>query len=510
MTSINKPYEEMTRGERVIAFIELFCLVPEGKSVGKPIILDEFQKKFILAVYDSDTHVALAILSIARKNGKTALIAAIILVHLVGPEAILNSQIISGAMSRDQAALVFKLCVKMIQLNPKLKDIIHIIYSAKRLIGLTKNVEFRAIASEATTSFGLSPVLAILDEAGQIKGPTSEFVESILTAQGAYDEPRVFVISTQAPSDADMLSIWIDDAEKNKDPSIVCHVYAADPTADILDMAAWKAANPALGTFRNVADVSRLAHKASRMPTVEASFRNLILNQRASQETTLFSPNVWRENSGMPNMEAFTRYPVYAGLDLSARLDLTAIAFICEDEDGIWHAKMKFWTPGATLDDRADSDRAPYGMWRDQGFLRAIPGVSIDYNLVAREIFDEAQRMDLIQLAVDRWRLDMFTQECQALGGGLPIVPYGQGFKDMAPAIDSLEHVVYEHRLRHGDNPVLTFCVSNAIVVKDPAGNKKLDKSKSTGRIDGAQALAMAFGIATQNAEYVDVDAMIA
>ncbi|WP_433646419.1 phage major capsid protein [Kosakonia pseudosacchari] len=105
----------MTRGERVIAFIERFCIVPEGKLIGKPMRLDPFQKEFILAVYDNPAGTDMAILSIARKNGKTGLIAGILLAHLVGPEAVQNTQIVSGALSREQAAIVFNLAVKMVK-----------------------------------------------------------------------------------------------------------------------------------------------------------------------------------------------------------------------------------------------------------------------------------------------------------------------------------------------------------------------------------------------------------
>jgi len=107
-----KPIRKMTRGERVIAFLETYCLTPEGEHVGKPMLLAPFQKDFIKDIYDNPQGTRRAYLSIARKNGKTAIIAGILLAHLIGPEAKLNSQIISGAQSRDQAALVFNLASK--------------------------------------------------------------------------------------------------------------------------------------------------------------------------------------------------------------------------------------------------------------------------------------------------------------------------------------------------------------------------------------------------------------
>lgn len=142
----------MTRGERVIAFIERYCMVPEGRHVGKPLRLLAFQKRFILDTYDNPAGTSRAYLSIGRKNGKTALIACLLLAHIVGPEAVLNSQIISGAKSREQAALVFKLAQKMIYLSPELKRLTHITPSQKQITGLRMNVEYRAISAEAGTA----------------------------------------------------------------------------------------------------------------------------------------------------------------------------------------------------------------------------------------------------------------------------------------------------------------------------------------------------------------------
>lgn len=225
----------MTRGERVIAFIHRYCLVPEGKLVGKPMRLEEFQQRFILDVYDNPVGTTEGILSIARKNGKSGLIAAILLAHIAGPEARLNSQIVSGARSREQAALVFNLAAKMVAMSPDLSRLIRIVPSGKRLIGLALNVEYKALAAEGSTSHGLSPVLAILDELGQVRGDHDDFVEAIETASGAYDDALRLIISTQAPTDADMLSVKIDDARRSGDPKIICHVYEAPADCDVLD-----------------------------------------------------------------------------------------------------------------------------------------------------------------------------------------------------------------------------------------------------------------------------------
>lgn len=487
----------MTRGERVCEFIERFCRVPEGKLVGRPIRLDPFQRAFILAVYDNPRGTRRAILSIARKNGKSALIAAIVLAHVVGPEARLNSQIVSGAQSRDQAALVFKLAVKMINLNQTLGKLVRIVPSTKTLIGLTRNVEYRALAAEGKTTHGISPAVIVFDELGQVRGSKDAFVEALETAQGAYDDGLQIVISTQAPTDADMLSIWIDDAIRSDDPHTVCAVYSADEDGEMGDPAQWVKANPALGTFRSRIEMEQAADKAARMPSFETSFRNLYLNQRVNMTAAFVSPSVWKQGNAAP--AEFTG-PVYGGLDLSATTDLTAFV-LTSRIDGVLHVQPHFWMPHDSVQDAARRDRAPYDVWVDQGFIRTTPGKVIDYAFVARDIGNICAGLSVVRIGFDRWRMDRMQSALAAAEVDLPLDPHGQGFKDMSPALDALEADLLQGNIRHGGHPALAMCAANAVAVNDPAGNRKLDKMKATGRIDGLVALAMAEGVEAMFAE---------
>lgn len=485
----------MTRGERVCRFIEAYCRVPEGKLIGQPMQLADFQRRFLLELYDNPAGTNTAYLSIARKNGKTGLIAGILLAHLVGPEAVQNSQIVSGAMSREQAGIVFNLACKMIQLSPKLADIVHIVPSSKRLIGTPLNVEYKALAAEGKTAHGLSPVLAILDEVGQVRGPQSDFVDAITTAQGAHDAPLLIAISTQAAHDSDLLSVWLDDAERSNDPHIVSHVYSADPDLDLQDEEAWKAANPALDTFRSRSDLATQAERAARMPSSENTFRNLCLNQRVSTVSPFVSQDVWKACGTEP--APLEGLAVFGGLDLSARTDLTGFVLIGRDAEGVAHVHPYFWTPEQGLYDRAKRDRVPYDVWVREGYLRTTPGATVDYGFVAAEMAEILGSLDVQAIAFDRWRIDVFKKDAESLGLDFPLVEHGQGYKDMSPALDTLESDLLNGRLRHGMHPVLTMCAANAVVSKDPAGNRKLDKHKATGRIDGMVALAMALGAGT-------------
>lgn len=502
-----KKPKKLTRGERVIAFIERYCIVSEGDLIGKPIRLEPFQKKFFLDVYDNPHGTRRAYLSIARKNAKTATIACLLLAHICGPEAVLNSRIISGAMSRDQAAEVYNYASKMIQLSPELSRVTRIVPSSKRLIGLARNVEYQAASADGRTAHGKSPIIAILDEVGQIRGPTSDFVDAIVTAQGAYENAMMFAISTQAPNDNDLFSIWLDDAKESKDPRIVSHVYEAPKECELQDRTGWYAANPALGIFRSLKDVEEQADRAARMPSFEPTFRNLVLNQRVEMAAPFISKGVWLLNSMEADDSVFYRVPVYVGLDLSAKNDLTAMVAIAFEEK--WHVKPIFWTPEKGLRDRAKRDRAPYDIWADQGFIRALPSASIEYDAVAREIVEALDGMNVVAVAYDRWRFDLLKKEFDKLGVELPLQPFGQGFKDMAPAIDSLETILLNEKMAHSAHPVLTMCMANAKIEQDAAGNRKLNKQKATGRIDGAVALAMAVGVTPQTSTEGDFDGFL-
>ena len=185
------------------------------------------------------------------------------------------------------------------------------------------------------------------------------------------------------------------------------------------------------------------------------------------------------------------------------RTDLTAFVLIGRI-GGVWHVQCTFWTPEKGLLDRERKDRSPYTLWERQGFLKTTPGRVIDYAFVAADIARMCAGLDVQGVAFDRWRIDLLRQEFEKIGADLPLVEWGQGFKDMAPALDALEAELLNGRIAHGGHPVLSMCAANATTVKDPTGARKLDKSRATGRIDGLQAMAQAFGLAARIGEVTE------
>ncbi|HEU4985211.1 MAG TPA: terminase TerL endonuclease subunit, partial [Nitrososphaera sp.] len=309
----------------------------------------------------------------------------------------------------------------------------------------------------------------------------------------------------------DLFSRWIDDAERSKDPTIVSHVYAAPADCDLQDREAWKAANPALGVFRAEKDIETFAARAAREPTVEPSFRWLYLNQRIDASAPFVSPAVWRACDGP--VDDFTGLPVFGGLDLSEVNDLTALVLMAP-KDGIWQVKPTFWLPGDGLYDKAKADRVPYDVWHNEGLLETTPGPTVDYEFVAAHLFDLSQKLDIRKIAFDRWNwrhlkpwlLQAGFDDAQVEGDNAIFEPFGQGYASMSPALRDLESLILNKKIAHGGHPVLTMCMMNATVRPDPSGNRKLDKSKSRGRIDGAVALAMAASMAGTYEPEPDID----
>lgn len=481
-----------TRGQKVVAFIEKYCITPEGDNIGQPIRLEPFQRKFVLAVYDNPHQTHTAYLSIARKNGKTALIACLLLAHLAGPEAVHNSQIVSGAQSKEQAAVIFELARKMIDLSPVLSKLVRVLPSGKRLIGLSRNVLYRALAAEGKTAHGLSPILAILDEVGQVEGPTDKFVTAITTAQGAYRNPLLIAISTQAASDFDLFSTWIDAQESAPDPGCVSHVYTAPEECELDDKKAWSAANPALGRFRSLRDMAKEAKKAIALPANEPEFRNLNLNQRVETLAPFVTRATW-EACDAPAGPIDGRR-VWAGLDLSQVNDLTALVGV-DDEDGV-HAT--FWLPKEGLAEKGRKERVPYPLWEQQGFLQTTPGKAIEFEFVAEYLRGFFDRCDVQALGFDRalfnhlrpWLVKAGFSEAELE----KFIPYGQGTLSMTPALRELEVRLLNKRLKHGGNPIMNMCARN-VKVTGESGARKFDKQRSRGRIDGMTALANAIGV---------------
>jgi phage terminase large subunit-like protein len=505
-----RPWDEpsLTRDQRVIEFCEDLPITA-GKLAGTKMKLRPWQRKFIRAVYSDDDQgvrpVRTAVLSMGRKNGKTQLAAALALCHLVGPEAEPRGEVYSCALTRDQAAKLFDEMVAILKAHPELDDRCNVVRFTKRIEVLAGDGDgsiYAALSADAGSKLGLSPSFVVYDELGS--APNRQLFDAMDTASGARDNPLMMVISTQAAADHAVLSELIDYGLKVQegeieDPSFHLTLYAAPPDADPWDIEAWKAANPAIGDFRSLPDIERQAAQARLVPSKEAAFRNLILNQRVSAVARFIHKAEWDANGGAVDLVSLDGRVCYAGLDLGATRDLTAFVMVFPDEEGRFDVVPRFFMPAANIEDRASEDRVPYDVWAKQGLLTLIPGATIDPGFVAEALMTASARYDIQTIAYDRWRIEDLRREIGLFGGALPLTPFGQGFKDFSPAVDVLERCVAEKLLRHGSHPALNMCAANAVVTRDPAGARKLDKAKAAGRIDGLVALAMALSVSKRH-----------
>jgi len=502
----------LTRAERNIAWIESYCVVPEGKDIGKPVRLRDWQKNDIRKIYDNPAGTRLAIISFGKKNGKTSLASCLLLLHLCGPEAIPNSQLPSTAQSRDQAAVLFSLAAKMVRMSPDLNSNLVIRDTAKQIFCPDLGTLYKALSAEAATAHGQSPIFAVHDELGQVRGPVSELFNAIENAMGAHEAPMSVIISTQAPTDADLLSILIDDALTERDPTVVVSLYTADPDLDPFSGEAIKQANPAAGDFLNMKEIRKQAENARAIPSQESLYRNYTLNQRVDRNTPFITRSIWQACGGV--VSDWSREEVYSGLDLSSTSDLTAHVPIAWVDDA-WETKPTFWLPEDGLREKSRSDRVPYDVWAADGQLKTTPGKAVEYEWVAKQLYEFDCTHNWAKCAFDRWGMKHLKPWLLKAGFSEQrieelFVEFGQGFQSMSPALRDTEAAILSGKLRHGNHPVLAMCAGNAVVTTDPAGGRKLNKAKAAGRIDGMVALCMAFGVApTEVAEAPTYEMMI-
>jgi phage terminase large subunit-like protein len=495
------------QAQQVIDFIQTLT-VPSGYGQGEKFVLAPWQQRFIRDIYEPQINgkrvVRRAILSMARKNGKTALIASIALAHLVGPRFTPNGEIYSAANDRDQAAIVFKFAKQIVEADAELRARVEIVPSTKTMIAKRSGSIYRAVSAEAGTKHGYLPSVVIYDELAQARN--RDLYDVLDTSFGAREEPLFITMSTQSNDPEHILSKLIDDGLSGVDPAIVCHLYAADPDCDLEDQRQWKKANPALGVFRDREDLATAIRKAMRLPAEEPKVRNLFLNQRVSPTAPLISRPEWQACIGDATIE--DREDVYLGLDLSSVNDLTACVMVTVKEP--IRVQPFFWKPRDSIIEQSKRDFGAgsyrYVEWADNGWLFLSPGKTIDHAQVARFIAELYQRYRIKGLAYDRYAMSYVRAEFDRLGfstheddekhgSGLRMVAWGQGYASMGPAINAFERAILEGKLVQPDSPVLNWNIANAVSIMDPAGNRKIDKDKARFRIDGAVALAMALGL---------------
>ena len=489
-----------SRADRLINWIERL-IVPSGIYAGRRFRLRAWQRAIVRELYRTDRRgrrlVRFALLSMGRKNGKTGFASALGLAHLAGPEAVPGGQVLSGAADRAQAAIVYAAMKAMALASPELAKRIIFRDFRKEAEDVTTGSTYQALSSDARKAHGLSPSFWIGDEVAQWRG--RDLIEALRTGMGAHAEPLGLVISTRSPDPDNPLEELIRyaadlDAGLIEDPAFRAFIYSAPIEADPWAAETWKLANPALGDFRSLDDVRVLANQARRIPATEAAFRAYVLNQPVVLDDRWLAPVDWDACAAEPQPAG----ECWGGLDLaSGAADLTAFSLF-------WPATgaLRCWAflPAAMLEAKAREDNAPYRLWAQQGYVVEVPGRTVDRAWLGAWIVRATEALELRGIATDRWLIDDLRAQLDREGLDLPLEPHGAGFKDVSPSLTAFEARVLGARLAHGGNPALRWAVSNASVEIDPAGNRKLSKRASRGRIDPGVSAVYAVGLATRSA----------
>lgn len=483
--------EDMPAEERVLAFLRELPIV-SGLKAGEKLELLEFQEQFVRGVYgpvddEGLRIVRLAGLSVARGNGKSALLAGLGLAHLLGPMQEPYGEVYAAALDREQAGVLYRMTVAYIEATPWMAARVNVKDWHKQIEDEESRSIWRALTSDARKAHGLAPSFWIADEVAQWK--SRELWDNLATGMSKRAQALGVTISTQARDDMHFFSEMLDAPPV---PSIYCQLHTAPKDCAIDDPEAWKAANPALGEFLNADQFEDASKRALRSPSFAPAFRLLHLNQRVQAEGRFINAGDWDANATPFDPLELEGKRCFGGLDLGSTSDLTAFALWFPDEGALlaWH-----FVPLERVAERVEKDRVPYDTWASEGHIMTPPGRATDRLAVAKVLAEVRQAYDVQAIAYDRWRIEDLLKLLDDEGIDLPLEPFGSGFVSMGPAVDAFETALLSGKMLHNGNPVLNWQAGNIVVDTDASGNRKPTKNRSFDKIDGIVAAIMACGI---------------
>ena len=492
---------DIQKAQRVIDFFKMLPYT-KGRWQGQRIQLQEWQiydiiyPLFGFYTKDGKRRYNKAYNEIARKNGKSELAAGIAL-YLAFADGEPGAEVYSVATKRDQAKIVWQASEYMKNNSPLKK---HIKTAYSKMIMPATNSVYEPLGADSKTLDGLNVHGAIIDE--YHAHPNSDLYDVIDSATGARENPLIFIITTAGFDKKSPCFIEREYAIKILDRTIENdHYFAFIATIDDEDIekerywneSVWKKANPNLGISLYLDDFKKMAMEAKEAPTKLNNFLTKRLNVWTDSAVRWISSEKW---------DACFRYQIdeeklkgkkcIGGLDLSSTTDISALVWLFP-QDGYYDVLCRFWIPEENMRERMRRDRGPYDVWVRDGWIQTTPGDVIDYDFIEEQIKQDFEQFDVVELAYDRWNATSIINNL--MNEGIDnLVPFGQGFASMSAPTKELETLVLKKEINHGNNPVLKWMMSNVFIKQDPAGNIKIDKSKSTEKVDGMVALVMALG----------------
>lgn len=480
--------------EYAINFFKLLSLT-EGEFAGKPFLLEPFQQFIVGSLFgwkgaDGYRRFRTAYIELGKGNGKSPMAAGVGLFGLIA-DGEAGAEIYAAAVTRDQAKILFSDAEKMVEKSPSLSSKIESTVN-NLTYGATQSY-FRAISAEARGLDGKRVHMALIDEVHEHPSPI--VVDKMRAGTKNRRQALIFEITN---SGYDKNSVCYDHhrfSEQILEGSIkndewFAYVAQIDENDDWKDESCWMKANPGLDTILPRKYLREQVAEAIGMPSKQNIVLRLNFCVWTEQATRWLDMDQWDLCGGKINAASLAgRRKCWAGVDLSATTDLSALALVFEpDDDDVVDVLMYYWVPEERMRERAQRDRVPYDRWVREGFIEMTEGNVVDYDAI-RERINGLRDLgyNIAEVAMDPWNATQTST--QLMGDGFEVAAIRQGFASLTAPSKELERRVAEKSIRHGDNPVLRWNASNVAIAQDPAGNIKPDKSKSTERIDGIAAI---------------------
>jgi phage terminase large subunit-like protein len=496
----------------VIAFFTELLVHTKGDFARRPFIPAQWQRQKILAplfgevVWDAKRRRYVRrfrelYLLVARKNGKTEILAGICL-YLLCADGEESAELYGLALDKDQASHVFRTAARMVELNPHLRRRIDVLRSRDRLVDPETASFLAVIASDAAGALGTSPHAAYIDEL--LTQPDRELYDALRTGFGTRAQPLLMMATTAENDPNGFAAAEREESirvmhDQRLNPTRLVVIYQVDEDEDWTSEVNWRKANPALGDFLDIEVLRSEFRKATRMPAEERAFRQFRLNQPVNAIGRAIDLPTWDRSADLVVESDLVGCRCHGGLDLATTTDIAALCWDFPQADGTHRALWRLFCPSAAMEtfDRRTAGAA--SVWERQGFIEVTEGDVIDYAIIRRRISADAEQFEVIDIAYDRWGATQLVTELE--NGGLTMVGMGQGFGSMAAPTKELLRLVAAGWYHHGGNPALRWQASNVVTRQDPAGNLKVDKARSVEKVDGIVAGVMALDRAMRHTE---------
>ena len=495
---------------KAIGFYRDVLKLNGGDFEGKPFELLPWQKYVVGSIFgwktdDGYRRFRTVYVETAKGSGKSPLAAGVGMKGLVA-DGEPRAEVYAAATKKDQAMILFRDAVAMHDQSPELKKRLTksgVGEKAWNLAYLQTGSFFRPISSDDGQS-GPRPHMALVDEFHEHK--TAAVLEMMLAGTKSRRQALIFIITNSGASKK--VPCWGYHeygakvaAQEILNDSFFAYICALDEGDDPFESEeCWPKANPSLqdANLPGYGYIRKQVTDARGLPSKEAIVRRLNFCQWTDAESPWISHEVWKGAQLSYDVDELRGRRAIAALDLASTTDLTGLVFLVEpvEDSEPWKLVPLPYLPDADLERRAKQDMVPYVEWKAEGLLHTTPGKAISKRIILQKLSAMCDFFEVIGCAYDRWRMEDLIQMAADDGITLPpMIPFGQGYKDMSPAIEQFETMLLNGELAHNGHKILTMCAGNAVTDQDAAGNRKLDKEKATGRIDLIVAAVMAAGL---------------